>query len=215
MPRKEEIRPKIAGRGPAKKPPGGPRPRRGSPAETRERIVAAAATLFNSAGYHGTDSNRIAEEAGYSPGAFYKHFSDKRAVFLAVYEAWVDSEWATVGSEIRAGGTPDALARRIVELTVDFHTRWRGLRASLVELVFADAEVRKFYRAQRRRQLELMARIHEGRGGAQHSREKNAMLLFTLERTADAIAQGEIRDLGLDRAAVMDALVRQVAQALA
>jgi len=185
------------------------------PAETRERIVAAAAQLFNRVGYHGTDSNRIAEAAGYSPGAFYKHFESKQQVFLAVYEAWVDAEWKTIGSEIRVGGEPEALARRIVDLTVDFHTRWRGLRASLVELVFADAEVRKFYRAQRRRQLDLMSGIHQGMGGAQHTREEDALLLFTLERTADAIAQGEIRDLGLDRSAVIDDLVKRVTQALA
>lgn len=215
MARKDQILPTTAGRGRTKKPPEGARPRRGLPAETRERIVAAAAHLFNSAGYHGTDSNRIAQEAGYSPGAFYKHFNDKREVFLAVYETWVDSEWKTIGSEIRAGGAPETMARRIVDLTVGFHTRWRGLRASLVGLVFADAEVRRFYRAQRRRQLDLMAGIHEGMGGAQHTREQDALLLFTLERTADAIAQGEIRDLGLKRRAVTDALVRQVAQALA
>ena len=150
MARKEKILPATPGRGRAKKRPEGARPRRGLPAETRERIVAAAAQLFNSVGYHGTDSNRIAEAAGYSPGAFYKHFKDKREVFLAVYETWIDSEWKTIGSEIRAGGAPEAMAHRIVDLTVDFHTRWRGLRASLVGLVFADAEVRKFYRVTKR-----------------------------------------------------------------
>jgi AcrR family transcriptional regulator len=193
----------------------GPRPRRGSPAETRERIVAAAAKLFNTVGYHGTDSNRIADAAGYSPGAFYKHFSDKRAVFLAAYQNWIDAEWATIGPEVQSGGKPSEIARRVVDLTIDFHARWRGLRASLIGLVFADPEVRKFYRAQRRRQLDLMARILEARSGAVHSREQDALLLFTLERTADAIAQGEIRDLGLDRAAVVDRLVKQVTQALA
>src|ERR1700733_4737197 len=64
------------------------RPRRGSPEQTRDRLVAAAAKLFNQTGYHGTDSNRIAKAAGYSAGVFYKHFNDKRAIFLAAYEGW-------------------------------------------------------------------------------------------------------------------------------
>src|ERR1700731_944322 len=82
-----------------------PRPRRGSPAQTRERLVAAAAKLFNRVGYHGTYSNRIAREAGYSPGVFYKHFADKQEIFLAAYEIWVASEWKAVAAELAAGGT--------------------------------------------------------------------------------------------------------------
>jgi AcrR family transcriptional regulator len=82
------------------------RPRRGTPAQTRERLVAAAAILFNRAGYHGTDSNRIARAAGYSTGTFYKHFKDKREIFLAAYETWVASEWKAVATELSAGGAP-------------------------------------------------------------------------------------------------------------
>jgi AcrR family transcriptional regulator len=192
-----------------------PRPRRGSPAQTRERLVAAAAKLFNRVGFHGTDSNRIAQEAGYSTGVFYKHFADKREIFLAAYETWVVSEWKAVEGELALGGKPEATARRLVALTVDFHTRWRGLRASLLELVFTDAKVKRFYRDQRRRQLDLMARIRSEIGAPAHRREDDAIHLFTMERTGDAIAQGELQDLGLDREAVIEALVKKVAALLA
>src|SRR5712671_4512060 len=117
-----------------------PRPRRGAPSDTRERLIAAAARLFNRAGYHATDSNRIAREAGYSTGVFYKHFKHKREIFLAAYETWVASEWKAVGAELAAGGRREAVARRLVALTINFHTRWRGLRASLLALVFTDPE---------------------------------------------------------------------------
>src|SRR5260370_7600723 len=112
-----------------------PRPRRGSPEQTRKRLVAAAARLFNRVGYHGTDSNRIAQEAGYSTGTFYKHFKDKREAFLAAYETWVASEWKSVGAELSAGGTPEAIAHMLATLSVDFHTRWRQPRTSPPQLV--------------------------------------------------------------------------------
>jgi AcrR family transcriptional regulator len=192
-----------------------PRPRRGSPAQTRERLIAAAAKLFNRVGYHGTDSNRIAREAGYSPGVFYKHFADKREIFLAAYQTWVVSEWKSVEDELSSGRTPEATARRLVALTVDFHTRWRGLRVSLMELVFTDAKVRRFYREQRKRQLDLMATIRSRIGAPRQRREEDAIHLFTMERTGDAIAQGELRDLRLDREVVIEALVKKVAALLA
>src|SRR5271170_5993477 len=107
------------------------RPRRGTPEQTRARLVATAAEIFNRVGYHGTDSNRIAKKAGYATGTFYKHFKDKREAFLAVYEAWVTSEWRAIDQELSAGGEPEEVARKLVELSIDFHTKWRGLRASL------------------------------------------------------------------------------------
>jgi AcrR family transcriptional regulator len=82
------------------------RPKRGAPAQTRERLLIAAGALFNRVGFHGTDSNRIATEAGYSTGTFYKHFQDKRELFLAVYDARVSSEWEAIAAELSAGSTP-------------------------------------------------------------------------------------------------------------
>jgi len=190
------------------------RPRRGTPARTRERLVAAAAVLFNRVGFHGTDSNRIAREAGYSTGTFYKHFKDKREIFLAAYETWVASEWKAVLAELSAGGAPDAMARRLVNLSVDFHTRWRGLRASLLELVFSDDHVRRFYRQQRRHQLDVMAAIRANIKAPPRSREEDAIHLFTTERTFDAIAQGELGDLGLSRKVIIEAMIEKVISVL-
>jgi len=155
-----------------------------------------------------------ARAAGYSPGAFYKHFIDKREIFLASYGTWVDAEWQEVSAVLAAGGSNRDIARRLVALSVDFHTRWRGLRASLRELVFADAVVRRFYRKQRRRQLDLMAMLRKKRGTRAHRREEDIIHLYTTERTYDAIAQGELRELGLSRKFVLEAMVQNVISVL-
>jgi AcrR family transcriptional regulator len=174
--------------------------------ETRARLVAAAAQEFNRTGYHGTDSNRIARAAGYAPGTFYKHFSDKRDIFLAAWEDWVAREWRAVGEEVEAVKPAKTLAARIVELTLGLHIRWRGLRASMHALAAADPVVRRFHRAQRLRQLELLAELRSRGGVSPRAAAEDAVLLFTLERTCDAIALGETRDLGLDREALLTEL---------
>ncbi len=186
------------------------RPRRGTPEQTRARLVATAGEIFNRAGYHGTDSNQIAKEAGYATGTFYKHFKDKREAFLAVYEAWVTSEWSAIDTELSTGRKPEETARRLVKLSIDFHTKWRGLRASLIELVFTDEEVRRFYRSQRRRQLDVIAQLRRRLGIRPGRREDDAIHLFTTERTFDAIGQGEVQALGLDRDIVVEAMVEKV-----
>lgn len=188
------------------------RPVRGTPEATRERLVAAAATVFNRVGYHGTDTNRLARAAGYAPATFYKHFPDKRAVFLAAYDAWVTSEWTQVDRVVRGARTSEDRAARIVALTLAHHRRWRGLRASLRALVATDADVRAAYRAQRRRQLALLAAL---RGpSTPPRRERDALLLFTMERTCDAVADAEVRALGLSVARLVAALEDEVRAAL-
>ena len=63
-----------------------------SEAPTRNRLVEAAAAEFNAVGFHGTNTNKIAKAAGFSPQTFYRHFEDKVEIFLAVYDGWQASE---------------------------------------------------------------------------------------------------------------------------
>jgi AcrR family transcriptional regulator len=184
------------------------RPPRGTPIDTRRRLVAAAAEAFNRDGYDGTDSNRIAAAAGYSPGTFYKHFTDKKQIFLAVYAEWVAGEWQKLAATLADAGSDAELATRVVEIFVTHHRKWRGIRASLRRLVAVDDEVRDYYRAQRRVQLAELAALRRGRGRG--SRERDALLLFTVERVADGLADGEAAALELDRAALERLLVELV-----
>jgi AcrR family transcriptional regulator len=186
------------------------RPRRGSPEQTRDRLVAAAAQMFNAMGYHGTDSNQIAKAAGYSAGTFYKHFKDKRAIFLAVYESWVVKEWEAVAAECASERSVEAVAAKLVSLGIEFHTRWRKLRASLLELVVSDSQVRTFYRMQRRRQLDLMVALRAQVGSRSRHREEDAIHLFTAERTFDAIAQGEAKELELDLDVLREEMTKRI-----
>jgi AcrR family transcriptional regulator len=141
---------------------------------------------------------------------FYKHFADKREIFLAAYERWVTTEWAAIEREIAAGGGVGEVTTRIVALVLDLHRRWRGLRSSLLGLVVTDARVRRFYREQRRRQLRMLADLRRRLGSAPRSAAEDAVLLFGLERTCDAVANGELRDLGLAVGPVLAALRERV-----
>lgn len=191
-----------------------PRARRGDPESTRRRLVAAAAAAFEESGYQGTDSNAIARRAGYAPGTFYKHFPDKRAIFLAVYESWVTAEWEAVMPIVQSTESAAQRARQLVALTVSLHRAWRGFRASLRALVAWDEEVRAFHRKQRRRQLRTLAELRSSRSRSAVSREADALLLFTMERVCDALADGEAVALGLGAGATTRLLEDLVARHL-
>jgi AcrR family transcriptional regulator len=55
-------------------------------AETRRRLLDAAAGEFARDGYHGASLEGIADRAGYSKGALYYNFSGKEEIFLALLD---------------------------------------------------------------------------------------------------------------------------------
>lgn len=164
--------------------------------KTRERLVDAAAELFNAQGYWGTDSNRIARAAGYAPAMFYKHFRDKREVFLAAYSRWVATEWDAIRDATRSGRRATA-ARRIVQLVIDHHCRWAGFRRSLRALALTDDEVQRFRIAQCKAQLEIMAGLADPKRSPSPSDMVFTLLAF--ERICDSIADAEASALGATR----------------
>ena len=185
-----------------------PRPRRGSPDDTRERLVEAAATVFNEIGYFATDSNKLARAAGYSPGTFYQHFPDKRAVFLAAYERWVEDEVGDLGARRLAAVDPAARARTFARVVVAHHRRWGVLRASLRALVLTDDVVHDYVLARRRRQLAGLAALRRQLALPPGTRADDWSLLLLLERVADSIAWGEAAALGVPVAGLERALIR-------
>ncbi|MDF5754270.1 TetR/AcrR family transcriptional regulator [Spongiactinospora sp. TRM90649] len=58
-----------------------------SPAETRARLLRAAAAVFAERGYEGTRVAEIAAVAGVSRGALYAHFASKAELLLAALRA--------------------------------------------------------------------------------------------------------------------------------
>ena len=54
--------------------------------QTRDVLVAAATEVFAQRGFEGASLDEIAEAAGFTRGAIYKHFTGKEELFFAVTE---------------------------------------------------------------------------------------------------------------------------------
>jgi AcrR family transcriptional regulator len=73
-----------------------------SRANTRERLLAAARSVFARSGFHGASVEEIASEAGFSTGALYSNFEGKEDLFLVLMEREIDEHAREVSEAVRA-----------------------------------------------------------------------------------------------------------------
>src|SRR5271167_1489674 len=73
-----------------------------SRANTRERLLGAARTVFARSGFHGASVEEIASEAGYSTGALYSNFDGKEDLFLALMEREIEEHAREIAAAVAA-----------------------------------------------------------------------------------------------------------------
>jgi len=76
-------------------------------AETRERLLDAAAGLFAERGIEASSVDAVAERAERTSGAVYDHFGGKEGLLFALLEGWVDDVTVVVGAELATATTLD------------------------------------------------------------------------------------------------------------
>jgi AcrR family transcriptional regulator len=184
-----------------------------APEETRSNLIAAAAKLFNSVGYYGTDSNRIAREAGYAPGTFYVHFADKLEIFLEVYRGWVESEWQAIAATLQPDRRHGGESARIARIVLQHHRDWRMFRASLRALTVTEQRVHDARVAERKRQIARTAEHLRARGVTQPPAHIYANLLL-FEILCDAVADGDTAKLGIKESDILARLAADAEQLL-
>jgi AcrR family transcriptional regulator len=78
-------------------------------ADTRSRLLRAAAELFASQGYDAVSVDEVAAAADRSSGAVYAHFASKQGLLRALLESWQETTAAVVQAEFAV--SPDHAAR--------------------------------------------------------------------------------------------------------
>jgi AcrR family transcriptional regulator len=183
-----------------------PRPR--DPRTTRAALVAAAAEIFRRDGYFATDTNAIARAAGYAPATFYKHFTDKTAALLAVYDVYVAQEWR--GVREAAAARPALRIAKVLAFIETLHAGWARFRTDLRTVARLEPAVAQTLAASRAKQLDLLSALT----GLSLKRDAARLLiaLSLVERYADLLAEAHM--LGVAETAIKREMVAALARTL-
>jgi AcrR family transcriptional regulator len=84
-------------------------------ARTRAKLMRSASKLFCRHGLEQASVDEIAQEAGYTKGAFYSNFKSKEELFLAMLDEKFGEEIERIEAGLRTDETPDEAARHAGE----------------------------------------------------------------------------------------------------
>lgn len=138
--------------------------------ETRKHIMEAGAAVFARMGFHGASIDRIAEEAGYTKGAFYAHFETKETLFMALFEERMKREVTSLTETLGPSFTLDQLIRfltRSYEQETEESRTWDLLKMEFVLYALREAALRKSFaelvkRTVNRLELDLAPVLKDG-----------------------------------------------------
>jgi AcrR family transcriptional regulator len=146
-----------------------PRRRRLPRAETRSSILDAAARVFAERGYDTATLDDVAAAAGFSKGAVYSNFADKRDLFLSLMQGRIAERIERVGrGGDRLAGAEERLADAGGQLEglIETEADWHLLFIEFWTRAVRDPELRAALVAQRRPMREALARFLEEQASA-------------------------------------------------
>jgi AcrR family transcriptional regulator len=118
-----------------------PAPRR-NPSQTRsremvERILLAGARVLTERGYQDASTNRIAQEAGVSPGSLYHYFADKDAIVAELTRRLVSDFAGAIAPALRRAALepPSSATPIVLDAVLDALQQQAGLLRALVDRV--------------------------------------------------------------------------------
>ena len=178
--------------------------------QRRERILASATSLFEENGYHGAGIDDIAAAAGVTGPAIYRHFKNKDALLVALFDRLAE-ELTAILETVGARDGRDAL-----ETLVRLHVRLAFDERALIVVYIS--EERNLPEPERRRVRRFQRAYVEA--WAALLRPLRADLSDDERRTAVHAAIGLLnstgyrRQVGLPRAQAEDMLTRMALVAL-
>ncbi|AGX44493.1 TetR/AcrR family transcriptional regulator [Clostridium saccharobutylicum] len=121
-------------------------PRQARSIEKKRKIAQAGIKLFREKGFHHTNTNEIAKEAGVSTGIVYHYFQDKKAILLAAIDEIIPKFDVKILEELHLSKDKKILQgflSDIIDKVVQFHKTFKSCHEEFEAMRHSDPDVGK------------------------------------------------------------------------
>jgi len=94
--------------------------------DTRRKIVAAAAPIFNQHGYEGSSLSALMEATGLKKGGIYRHFSSKEELAAEAFDYTWDAAWKARILHLDEQATGPGKLKRLIANFIDYRPAVAG-----------------------------------------------------------------------------------------
>lgn len=182
----------------------------------RERLVAAATSLFSEKGYAAVGIREIATQAGCSLSLIKHHFGSKEGLLEHVILGDMSEVGAELAALATADGEPEEQFERLVDVMVEVFERHRaGLQIVLRELMQKDSPFAEKLIEPIRQIVEQVVRLLSSLGRADRLRPIDpkiaAVLLFAMLQYYSATYPSSAELLGRPSSSLLASLKKNIA----
>ncbi|MDQ0273907.1 TetR/AcrR family transcriptional regulator [Cytobacillus purgationiresistens] len=111
---------------------------------TKIKIIYAAIKLFNEHGTGAVSTNRIASEAGISPGNLYYHFKNKEDIIRSILQEMI-GEWDKLWLTPKGWEPTLSDMKKIIRLNIELQIKYCFFYRELISLMRIDPELQRIH----------------------------------------------------------------------
>lgn len=157
--------------------------------EKKSKIIKAGLDLFCEKGYYKTNTVEIAKAAGVSTGTVYSYFKDKKDIYVASFEYFLDCCLRPLLEELENLPKPvdtQTLINKCIDLFVTLYVNSKQTINELGLMQESDVDIMRHFAAYEDMILSALVKASDGPGGTRKNLSEKMYLLYTL---ADILGQ--------------------------
>lgn len=157
--------------------------------EKKNRIIKAGLDLFSQKGYYNTNTVAIAKAAGVSTGTVYSYFKDKKDIYIASFEYFLNSYLRPLLDELEALQKPvdtQILVDKCIDLFIDLYVNSRQAVNELGRMQQSEPEIMMRFAAYEDMILSALVKAVDHPNVTKKNLSEKIYLLYTL---ADVLGQ--------------------------
>lgn len=151
--------------------------------EKKTKIIEAGLEIFSEKGYYHTNTVEIAKAAGVSIGTVYSYFKDKKQIYIASFEYFLDSHLRPLLDELTKLPKPVNMTLFIdkcIDLFISLYVNSKQTVNELSLIQESNPEIKQYFAAYEDMILSSLVKALENPNISQESLNEKMYLLYTL-----------------------------------
>ena len=157
--------------------------------EKKDKIIKAGFKLFSEKGYHNTNTTEIANKAGVSTGTVYSYFKDKKDIYVASFEHFLNTHLQPLLDDLVNTPKPIDIKQfvdKCIEMFRNLYTNSKQTINELGTMQETDPEIMQHFAAYEDMLLSVFVKAFDSPNVNQRNLYEKMYLLYTL---ADVLGQ--------------------------